>query len=147
MEAFRIPDNEGGVLCIWRLLFLLSLCFPFLTHHLVPALVSACVPALFSFGLLVPLVDYSVPKNIGLCPCLCSACRAISARVRYSTALPHLLLFVIFLISHVYYICYFLLTMYGHKGNAGILSHVISCQLRKTVISFLYPIMFKKSIL
>ena len=95
----------------------------------------------------MPLVDYSVPKNIGLCPCLRSACCAISARVRYSTALPHLLLFVIFLISHVYYICYFLLTMYGHQGNAGILSHVISCQLPKTVISFLYPIMFKKSIL
>ena len=31
------------------------------------------------------------------------------ARVRYSTALPHLLLFIIFLISHIYYICYFLL--------------------------------------
>ena len=111
------------------------------------ALVAACVPALFPFVLLMPLVDYSVPKNIGLCPCLCSACCAISARVRYSTALPHLLLFVIFLISHVYYICYFLLTMSGHQGNAGILSHVISCQLPKTVISFLYPIMFKKSIL
>ena len=48
-----------------------------------------------------------------------------AARVRYSTALPHLLLFIIFLISHVYYICYFLLSMYGHQGNAGTLSHVI----------------------
>ena len=51
----------------------------------------------------------------------------ICARVRYSTALPHLLLFIIFLISHVYYICYFLLSMYGHQGNAGTLSHVIFC--------------------
>ena len=58
------------------------------------------------------------------------------ARVRYATALPHLLLFIIFLISHVYYICYFLLSMYGHQGNAGTLSHVIFCQLPKTVISF-----------
>ena len=58
------------------------------------------------------------------------------ARVRYSTALPHLLLFNIFLISHVYYICYFLLSMYGHQGNAGTLSHVISIKLPKTVISF-----------
>ena len=49
------------------------------------------------------------------------------ARVRYSTALPHLLLFTIFFISHVYYICYFLLSMYGHQGNAGTLSHVIFC--------------------
>ena len=49
------------------------------------------------------------------------------ARVRYSTALPHLLLFIIFLISHVYYICYILLSMYGHQGNAGTLSHVIFC--------------------
>ena len=48
-------------------------------------------------------------------------------RVRYSTALPHLLLFIIFLISHVYYICYFLLSMYGHQDNAGTLSHVIFC--------------------
>ena len=54
-----------------------------------------------------------------------------SARVRYSTALPHLLLFIIFLISHVYYICYFLLSMYGHQGNAGTLSHVISVNYRK----------------
>ena len=36
------------------------------------------------------------------------------ARVRYSTALPHLVLFIIFLISHVYYICDFLLSIYGH---------------------------------
>ena len=52
------------------------------------------------------------------------------ARVRYSTVLPHLLLFIIF-ISHVYYICYFLLSMYGHQGNAGTLSHVISVNYRK----------------
>ena len=32
-----------------------------------------------------------------------------------------------FLISHVYYICYFLLSMYGHQGNAGTLSRVIFC--------------------
>ena len=53
------------------------------------------------------------------------------ARVRYSTALPHLLLFIIFPISHVYYICYFLLSMYGHQGNAGTLSHVIPVNYRK----------------
>ena len=53
------------------------------------------------------------------------------ARVWYSTALPHLLLFIIFLISHVYCICYFLLSMYGHKDNAGTLSHVISVNYRK----------------
>ena len=53
------------------------------------------------------------------------------ARVRYSTALPHLLLLIIFLISHVYYIFYFLLSMYGHQGNAGTLSHVISVNYRK----------------
>ena len=57
--------------------------------------------------------------------------RYISARVRYATALPHLLLFIIFFISHVYYICYFLLSMYGHQGNAGTLSHVISVNYRK----------------
>ena len=32
-----------------------------------------------------------------------------------------------FLISHVYYICYFSLSMYGHQGNAGTLSRVIFC--------------------
>ena len=53
------------------------------------------------------------------------------ARVRYSTTLPHLLLFIIFFISHVYYICYLLLSMYGHQGNAGTLSHVISVNYRK----------------
>ena len=53
------------------------------------------------------------------------------ARVRYSTALPHLLLFIIFLISHVYCICYFLLSIYGHQDNAGTLSHVISVNYRK----------------
>ena len=53
------------------------------------------------------------------------------ARVRYSTALPHLIFFIIFLISHVYYICYFLFSMYGHQGNAGTLSHVISVNYRK----------------
>ena len=52
---------------------------------------------------------------------------SVGARVRYSTALPHLLLFIIFPISHVYYICYFLLSMYGHQDNAGTLSHVIFC--------------------
>ena len=38
--------------------------------------------------------------------------------------------------SHVCYICYFLLSMYRHQGNAGTLSHVIFCQLPKMVISF-----------
>ena len=52
------------------------------------------------------------------------------ARVRYSTALPHLLWFIIFFISHVYYICYFLLSMYGHQDNAGTLSHVIFVHYR-----------------
>ena len=68
--------------------------------------------------------------------CRCSTRGRVHARVRYSTALPHLLLFIIFLILHVYYICYFLLSMYGHQGNAGTLSHVISVKLLKTVISF-----------
>ena len=68
--------------------------------------------------------------------CNCQSVQVIGARARYSTALPHLLLFIIFFISHVYYICYFLLSMYGHQGNAGTLSHVISVKLPKTVISF-----------
>ena len=58
-------------------------------------------------------------------------------RVRYSTALPHLLLFIIFLISHVYYICYFLLSMYGHQSNAGTLSHVISINYQKWQFPFI----------
>ena len=32
--------------------------------------------------------------------------------------------------------CCFLLSMYGHQGNAGTLSHVIFYELPKTVISF-----------
>ena len=59
------------------------------------------------------------------------------ARVRYSTTLPHLLLFIIFFISHVYYICYLLLSMYGHQGNAGTLSHVISVNYRKWEFPFI----------
>ena len=55
----------------------------------------------------------------------------VGARVRYSTTLPHLLLFIIFFISHGYYICYFLLSMYGHQGNAGTLSHVICVNYQK----------------
>ena len=56
---------------------------------------------------------------------VCVLIHTTSARVWYSTALPHLLLFIIFFISHVYYICYFLLSMYGYQGNAGTLLHVI----------------------
>ena len=49
------------------------------------------------------------------------------ARAQYSTTLLHLqyYLVIVFLISHVYYICDFLLSMYGHQGNAGTSSHVI----------------------
>ena len=67
----------------------------------------------------------------GLAPPTLTPTPKLHARVRYSTALPHLLLFIIFLISHVYYICYFLLSLYGHQGNAGTLSHVISVNYRK----------------
>ena len=78
--------------------------------------------------------EFRIPLEMHKCSRVFSAsdvvpkmCAKLVARVRYSTALPHLLLFIIFLISHVYYICYFILTMYGHQGNAGTLSHVIFC--------------------
>ena len=49
---------------------------------------------------------------------------------------PTLIIVSYFLISHVYYICYSLLSTHGHQGNAGTLSQVMFCQLPKTVISF-----------
>ena len=48
--------------------------------------------------------------------------------VFYRTLAP---IIVYYFLSHVYYICYFLLSMYGHQGNAGTLSHVISVNYLK----------------
>ena len=57
-----------------RLLFLWSFYFPFLTHHLVPDLVTDLVPtpvlALFSFFLLVRLVGLLYFRMEDSCPCL-----------------------------------------------------------------------------
>ena len=58
VKVFGNPDNGGGVLCKSKLLFLLTVCFPFLTHHLV----SALGPALVCFVLLASLVGYYVRR-------------------------------------------------------------------------------------
>ena len=38
---------------------------------------------------------------------------------------------ILFSLYHMFISCYFLLTMYGHQGKAGTLSHVISVNYRK----------------
>ena len=69
---------------------------------------------------------------------------ATAAKVRYSIALLHLLLVLIIFISHDYYICYSLVSMYKHQCNAPILSHVILLSPTENGNFLLYPNMFKK---